>query len=123
MRKRRLRAFTLHYSPVYINIVMMVTLRSKATFGETARYIVFGHMLLNDTLHLGVGLVLYVLGAFYITLVRRCRPQPSPSRRSTWPSVLPPAQLLAGHTAPHAPCILGHWLCHVLFDVCVLFLA
>ena len=27
-------------------------------------------MLLNDTLHLGVGLVLCVLGAFYITLVR-----------------------------------------------------
>ncbi|XP_012687785.1 odorant receptor 131-2-like [Clupea harengus] len=59
-----------HVLFIYINIVMMVTLRSKATFGETARYILFGHMLLNDTLHLGVGLVLYVLGAFYITLMR-----------------------------------------------------
>lgn len=59
-----------HVLFICINIVMMVTLRSKATFYETSRYILFGHMLFNDTLHLGVGLVLYVLGAFYITLVR-----------------------------------------------------
>lgn len=59
-----------HVLFIYVNIVMMVTLRSKPTFRETARYILFGHMLFNDTLHLGVGLVLYVLGAFYIRLVR-----------------------------------------------------
>ncbi|XP_063058305.1 odorant receptor 131-2-like [Engraulis encrasicolus] len=59
-----------HVLFIYINIVMMVTLRSKPTFCSTARYILFGHMLLNDTLHLGVSLVLYLLNAFFFTLVR-----------------------------------------------------
>ncbi|KAL2095323.1 hypothetical protein ACEWY4_010042 [Coilia grayii] len=59
-----------HILFIYINVVMMVTLRSKATFCNTARYILFGHMLLNDTLYLGVGLVLYMLNSFFITLVR-----------------------------------------------------
>ncbi|XP_048086130.1 odorant receptor 131-2-like [Alosa alosa] len=59
-----------HVLFIYINVVMMVTLRSKAVFRETARYILFGHMLLSDTLHLCVGLVLYLMGAFYVTLVR-----------------------------------------------------
>ncbi|XP_036444782.1 odorant receptor 131-2-like [Colossoma macropomum] len=55
---------------IYINIVMLFTLRTKATFRETSRYILFAHMLLNDTIHLVVGLVLYVLGAFYLVIVR-----------------------------------------------------
>ncbi|XP_063058307.1 odorant receptor 131-2-like [Engraulis encrasicolus] len=59
-----------HVLFIYINIVMMVTLRSKPTFCSTARYILFGHMLLNDTLHLCVGLLLYVLNSFFFTLMR-----------------------------------------------------
>ncbi|XP_026794743.1 odorant receptor 131-2-like [Pangasianodon hypophthalmus] len=55
---------------IYINIVMLFTLRTKAIFRETPRYILFTHMLLNDTIHLVISLVLYVLGAFYLLVVR-----------------------------------------------------
>ncbi|XP_066502503.1 odorant receptor 131-2-like [Hoplias malabaricus] len=55
---------------IYINVLMLFTLRTKAIFRDTARYILFAHMLLNDTIHLMMGLLLYVLGAFYAVIMR-----------------------------------------------------
>ncbi|XP_058271647.1 odorant receptor 131-2-like [Hemibagrus wyckioides] len=54
----------------YINVVMLFTLRTKAIFRETPRYILFTHMLLNDTIHLVISLVLYLFGAIYLVVVR-----------------------------------------------------
>ncbi|XP_030638846.1 odorant receptor 131-2-like [Chanos chanos] len=59
-----------HVLFIYINMVMLVIVWSKSVFRGTARYILFAHMLFNDTLHLGIGLVLYLLGAYYLTVVR-----------------------------------------------------
>ncbi|XP_034167194.2 odorant receptor 131-2-like [Pangasianodon hypophthalmus] len=55
---------------IYINTVMLFTLRTKAIFRETPRYILFTHMLLNDTIHLVIALVLYMLNIFYLVVVR-----------------------------------------------------
>ncbi|XP_053096215.1 odorant receptor 131-2-like [Pangasianodon hypophthalmus] len=55
---------------IYINTVMLFTLRTKAIFRETPRYILFTHMLLNDTIHLVIALLLYMLNIFYLVVVR-----------------------------------------------------
>ncbi|KAI5096541.1 odorant receptor, family H, subfamily 132, member 4, partial [Silurus meridionalis] len=55
---------------IYINIVMLFTLRTKAIFRETPRYILFTHMLLNDTIHLLIALLLYMLSSLYFVMVR-----------------------------------------------------
>ncbi|XP_058271648.1 odorant receptor 131-2-like [Hemibagrus wyckioides] len=55
---------------IYVNIVMLFTLRTKAIFCETPRYILFAHMLLNDTIHLIVALVLFILNSLYSMVVR-----------------------------------------------------
>ncbi|XP_053096340.1 odorant receptor 131-2-like [Pangasianodon hypophthalmus] len=55
---------------IYVNIVMLFTLRTKAIFRETPRYILFAHMLLNDTIHLVIALVLYMLSFLYFVVVR-----------------------------------------------------
>ncbi|XP_056302905.1 odorant receptor 131-2-like [Danio aesculapii] len=45
---------------LYVNGVMMYTLRKKPVFQETSRYILFAHMLWLDTLHLFMSVVLFV---------------------------------------------------------------
>ncbi|XP_053333883.1 odorant receptor 131-2-like [Clarias gariepinus] len=55
---------------IYVNILMLFTLRTKAIFYESPRYILFTHMLLNDTIHLVVALVLYILNSFLLMVVR-----------------------------------------------------
>lgn len=59
-----------HLLVIYVNIIMLFTLRTKAIFCETPRYILFAHMLLNDTIHLVLALVLYMLSSFYLLVVR-----------------------------------------------------
>ncbi|XP_067280491.1 odorant receptor 131-2-like [Pseudorasbora parva] len=45
---------------LYVNGVMIFTLRKKTVFQETSRYILFGHMLWVDTLNLFMSVVLFV---------------------------------------------------------------
>ncbi|XP_067280418.1 odorant receptor 131-2-like [Pseudorasbora parva] len=45
---------------LYVNGVMIFTLRKKTVFQETSRYILFGHMLWVDTLNLVMSVVLFV---------------------------------------------------------------
>uniref|UniRef100_W5LU36 Odorant receptor, family 92, subfamily A, member 1 n=1 Tax=Astyanax mexicanus TaxID=7994 RepID=W5LU36_ASTMX len=44
---------------VYINCIMLFALKSKSTFHESPRYILFGHMLFNDSVLLLVTAVMY----------------------------------------------------------------
>ncbi|XP_010862973.2 odorant receptor 131-2-like [Esox lucius] len=53
-----------------INLAMMFTLWMKPSFRNTTRYILFAHMLFNDSLHLAMGMLLYTLGALYVLVVR-----------------------------------------------------
>ncbi|XP_067231484.1 odorant receptor 131-2-like [Chanodichthys erythropterus] len=46
---------------LYVNGVMIFTLRKKTVFQEASRYILFGHMLWVDTLNLVMSVVLFVL--------------------------------------------------------------
>ncbi|KAI5096633.1 odorant receptor, family H, subfamily 132, member 4, partial [Silurus meridionalis] len=54
---------------IYVNAVMVYTLWSKPVFKETPRYILFNHMILNDSIQLFVTALLYILGVAYIKLV------------------------------------------------------
>ncbi|XP_036444740.1 odorant receptor 131-2-like [Colossoma macropomum] len=54
---------------VYMNGVMLYALRSRRVFIETPRYILFAHMLLNDSIHLMFTSVMYCLGLAYLPLV------------------------------------------------------
>ncbi|GAA6105659.1 odorant receptor 131-2-like [Tachysurus ichikawai] len=54
---------------IYLNAIMVYTLRSKPVFKETPRYILFTHMLLNDSIHLLFSSLLYILGLAYLKLV------------------------------------------------------
>ncbi|KAK3523957.1 hypothetical protein QTP70_016764, partial [Hemibagrus guttatus] len=49
---------------------MLFMLGTKTIFCEMPRYILFIHMLLNDTIHLVILLVLYLFGAIYLVVVR-----------------------------------------------------
>ncbi|XP_066502513.1 odorant receptor 131-2-like [Hoplias malabaricus] len=71
--ERILKMFLALFTPtlfIYINLLMLFTLRTKAVFRETSRYILFAHMLINDTIHLVLTLVLYALGGFYVVIMR-----------------------------------------------------
>ncbi|XP_041947826.1 odorant receptor 131-2-like [Alosa sapidissima] len=46
---------------LYVNIVMLVTLRSKELFCETPRYMLFGQLLLSDSLQLSSSIMSYLL--------------------------------------------------------------
>ncbi|XP_048021884.1 odorant receptor 131-2-like [Megalobrama amblycephala] len=46
---------------LYVNGVMIFTLRKKTVFQEASRYILFGHMLWVDTLNLVMSVLLFVL--------------------------------------------------------------
>uniref|UniRef100_A0AAZ3RY72 G-protein coupled receptors family 1 profile domain-containing protein n=1 Tax=Oncorhynchus tshawytscha TaxID=74940 RepID=A0AAZ3RY72_ONCTS len=60
----------IHVVFIYINLAMLFTLWSKPSFRHTARYILFAHMLFNDTIHLAITLTLYMLGHFHLFVVR-----------------------------------------------------
>ncbi|XP_061752451.1 odorant receptor 131-2-like [Nerophis ophidion] len=53
---------------LFINVVMMLTLRSKRVFRETSRYILLFHLLLADTLQMAISQVLYLLHAYRVIL-------------------------------------------------------
>ncbi|XP_066501373.1 odorant receptor 131-2-like [Hoplias malabaricus] len=54
---------------LYVNSVMFYVLRSKRTFKETSRYILFGHMLLNDSVQLLVSSLLYYFTLAFLKVV------------------------------------------------------
>ncbi|XP_060747375.1 odorant receptor 131-2-like [Tachysurus vachellii] len=54
---------------IYLNAIMLYTLRSKPVFKETPRYILFNHMLFNDSIQLFVTTLLYILSFAYLKLV------------------------------------------------------
>ncbi|XP_026794175.3 odorant receptor 131-2-like [Pangasianodon hypophthalmus] len=54
----------------YLNSSMVYTLWSKPVFKETSRYILFTHMLLNDSIHLLVTSLLYIFGLAFLKLVK-----------------------------------------------------
>ncbi|XP_026794187.2 odorant receptor 131-2-like [Pangasianodon hypophthalmus] len=54
---------------IYLNAIMVYTLCSKPVFKETPRYILFNHMLLNDSIQLFVTSLLYIFGLAYLKLV------------------------------------------------------
>ncbi|XP_058272460.1 odorant receptor 131-2-like [Hemibagrus wyckioides] len=53
----------------YLNAIMVYTLCTKPVFKESPRYILFKHMLLNDSIQLIVTSLLYFLGVAYLKLV------------------------------------------------------
>ncbi|KAK2827230.1 hypothetical protein Q7C36_018156 [Tachysurus vachellii] len=54
---------------IYLNALMVYTLWSKPVFKETPRYILFNHMLFNDSIQLFVTTLLYILSFAYLKLV------------------------------------------------------
>ncbi|XP_066501376.1 odorant receptor 131-2-like [Hoplias malabaricus] len=54
---------------VYVNSVMFCVLRSKRIFKETPRYILFGHMLFNDSVQLIVSSMLYTFALAFLKVV------------------------------------------------------
>ncbi|XP_066555475.1 odorant receptor 131-2-like [Amia ocellicauda] len=55
---------------ISVNGMMLFVLRSKPSFRETPRYILFTHMLLNDAIQLLTSMLLYTLALLYLCLVR-----------------------------------------------------
>ncbi|XP_056119053.1 odorant receptor 131-2-like [Rhinichthys klamathensis goyatoka] len=55
---------------LYVNGVMIFTLRKKTVFQETSRYILFGHMLWVDTLNLFMSVVLFVCAVSRIFILK-----------------------------------------------------
>nr|XP_055035537.1 odorant receptor 131-2-like [Misgurnus anguillicaudatus] len=55
---------------LYVNGVMLYTLKKKAVFQEASRYILFGHMLWLDTLNLFMSVVLFVCAVSKIIIMK-----------------------------------------------------
>ncbi|XP_077088807.1 odorant receptor 131-2-like [Siphateles boraxobius] len=55
---------------LYVNGVMLFTLRKKTVFQETCRYILFGHMLWVDTLNLIMSVVLFMCAISRILIMK-----------------------------------------------------
>nr|XP_057943081.1 odorant receptor 131-2-like [Doryrhamphus excisus] len=53
---------------LFINGVMMFTLRSKPVFRETSRYILLFHLLLADTMQMAISQALYLMHAYRIII-------------------------------------------------------
>ncbi|XP_051961001.1 odorant receptor 131-2-like [Xyrauchen texanus] len=53
---------------IYVNCVMVFALRRKPIFHETSRYILFGHMLLNDSVLLLVTTIMYAISLSVIQI-------------------------------------------------------
>ncbi len=54
----------------FVNSVMFFTLRSKRVFHETPRYILFGHMLMNDSVLLLLTTIMFTMGSYYLQVTR-----------------------------------------------------
>ncbi|KAM9451143.1 odorant receptor 131-2-like [Clarias gariepinus] len=54
---------------IYLNAIMIYTLWSKPIFKNIPRYILFNHMLINDSVQLLVTSLLYILGLAYLRVV------------------------------------------------------
>ncbi|KAM9451144.1 odorant receptor 131-2-like [Clarias gariepinus] len=54
---------------IYLNGIMIFTLWSKPIFKDTPRYVLFNHMLINDSVQLLVTSLLYILGLAYLRVV------------------------------------------------------
>ncbi|XP_077089327.1 odorant receptor 131-2-like [Siphateles boraxobius] len=54
----------------FVNCMMLFALGSKRVFHETPRYILFGHMLMNDSVLLVLTTAMYTMGAFYLQVTR-----------------------------------------------------
>ncbi|XP_062391784.1 odorant receptor 131-2-like [Sardina pilchardus] len=57
------------FSFLYVNVIMMFTLRSKEIFCETPRYILFGQLLLSESLQLSSSILSYLLALARLYLV------------------------------------------------------
>ncbi|KAM9451150.1 odorant receptor 131-2-like [Clarias gariepinus] len=57
---------------IYLNIIMIYSLWSKPVFKETSRYILFAHMLLNDSIHLLTSLLLVFSLSFFKLVTAVC---------------------------------------------------
>nr|XP_055036677.1 odorant receptor 131-2-like [Misgurnus anguillicaudatus]XP_055036678.1 odorant receptor 131-2-like [Misgurnus anguillicaudatus] len=55
---------------IFVNCVMLFALRSKSVFYETPRYILFGHMLINDSVLLSVTTIMYILASIPIEITK-----------------------------------------------------
>ncbi|KAA0720027.1 hypothetical protein E1301_Tti008346 [Triplophysa tibetana] len=55
---------------LYVNGVMLFTLRKKTVFQDSSRYILFGHMLWVDTLNLFMSVLLFVCAVSRIFIVK-----------------------------------------------------
>ncbi|XP_066501369.1 odorant receptor 131-2-like [Hoplias malabaricus] len=55
---------------IYVNCIMLFALRSKPVFKVSPRYILFAHMLYNDSIHLSLATLLYVLVLAFIKLAK-----------------------------------------------------
>ncbi|XP_030638944.1 odorant receptor 131-2-like [Chanos chanos] len=55
---------------VYVNGVLLFVLWSKPVFKETPRYILFAHMLLNDSIQLLISLILYICSLAFLQLAK-----------------------------------------------------
>ncbi len=55
---------------LYVNGVMIFTLKKKTVFQEASRYILFGHMLWIDTLNLVMSVVLFVCAVCRIFVMK-----------------------------------------------------
>ncbi|XP_030638954.1 odorant receptor 131-2-like [Chanos chanos] len=55
---------------VYVNGVLLFVLWSKPVFKETPRYILFAHMLLNDSIQLLISLILYICTLAFLQLAK-----------------------------------------------------
>ncbi|KAM3869040.1 odorant receptor 131-2-like [Diretmus argenteus] len=55
---------------LYVNGVMLFTLRSKPVFSETPRYILLYNLLFADTIQLALGQLLYILAMAHVYMVR-----------------------------------------------------
>ncbi|XP_072518423.1 odorant receptor 131-2-like [Salminus brasiliensis] len=53
---------------VYVNFVILYALSSKHVFKESSRYILFAHMLFNDSVHLLLTFVLFFLALMFLKL-------------------------------------------------------
>ncbi|XP_072518344.1 odorant receptor 131-2-like [Salminus brasiliensis] len=55
---------------VYVNCVILYALNSKRVFKESSRYILFAHMMLNDSVHLLLTYFLFLFAMIFVQLAK-----------------------------------------------------
>ncbi|XP_008331772.1 olfactory receptor 4N2-like [Cynoglossus semilaevis] len=53
---------------LFVNATMLFTLRSKAVFRDTSRYVLLFNLLVTDTVHIAVSQVLYLIASSHVLL-------------------------------------------------------